>query len=261
MSDLRALNDAFGELERRADAVTAGLPPEVPHRTKSRLVPVAVAVAVVAGLATATALLVPNDEPGTQQAAAQTTAQTTPPPSTTTATTTTAKTSPNTPDELAERFRAVLGGTATFTVTESGPGAVVMTMPKSPDAPSTETTDTEATRLGAALVGQLSAGGVTGGYDLIVYPSTSSEPAHCDLPDSADCTTRTLPDGSTLATDRTALEDGGVTHLARLERADGLSITIHVSNRENPKGMGGVTADRPPLTVEQLVQIVTSDLW
>lgn len=259
MSDLRALNDAFGELERRADAVTAGLPPEVPPRTRSRLVPLAVAGVVVAGLATATALLVPNDAPGTQQAAAQPTTTTT-----VTTTTTTGKKPPQTPEELIGRFQTVLGDTATFTVVETAPGAVVMTMPAAPTGPQAadRAGDSKPKQVGAALQGDLTASGVTGGFDLVVYPRDNpGEAAQCDLADAGECALRTLPDGSTLATDRVQLEGGGVTHLARLERADGLSITIHVSNRQNPKGMGGLTADRPPLTVEQLVAIVTSDLW
>ncbi|MFI9810777.1 hypothetical protein [Saccharothrix variisporea] len=258
MSDLRALNDAFGELERRADVVTAGLPPDVPARSKSRLVPLAVAAAVIAGLATATALLVP-DGPATQQGVAAQGTTTTVAPTTTT----TAKTPPGTPGELAERFKAILGGTATFTVTESGPGAYRNTVPPPPpNVPrQTDVPLGKGEPLGAALVGQLTAGGVTGGYDLVVYPGADpTQPAQCDV-GSPDCATRTLPDGSTLATDRTQLEGGGVTHLAHLIRADGLSITIHVSNRQNPKGMGGLTADQPPLTVEQLVEIVTSDRW
>lgn len=260
MNDLRALNDAFGELERRADAVTAGLPPGVPPRAKSRLVPVAVAAVVVAGLATATALLVPNNDPATHEAARSTTAI-----PTTTTTTAAPKKAPETPEELIARFKAVLGGTATFTVTESGPGVYRMTTPPLPPNVPRPTDVPQGTGepAGAALVGQLTADGVTGGYDLVVYPGNdpARQPAQCDLLDTPDCTTRTLPDGSTLATDRTALEGGGVTHLARLHRADGLSITLHVSNRHNPKGMGGLTGDRPPLTVDQLVGIVTSDLW
>ncbi|MEU7525178.1 hypothetical protein AB0A74_05545 [Saccharothrix sp. NPDC042600] len=261
MSDLRALHDAFGELERRADAVTAGLSPDVPPRAKSRLVPAAVAAVVVAGLATATALLVPDDDPVGQQAAGSTTTVQTTPTSTTAA----PEKAPETPEELITRFKAVLGGTATFTVTESGPGVYRMTMPPLPPNVPRPTDVSQGTGepAGAALVGQLTADGVTGGYDLVVYPDNDPvrQPAQCDLADTPDCTTRTLPDGSTLATDRTPLVGGGVTHLARLHRADGLSITIHVSNRQNPKGMGGLTGDRPPLTVDRLVEIVTSDLW
>ncbi|HEV8558432.1 MAG TPA: hypothetical protein VGR06_18835 [Actinophytocola sp.] len=133
MTDLHTLTDAFTELERRADAVTAGTPfPLAPRRTerpRSRLVPVAATVVAVAGLAAGVALLAPGDNSGPQSGSA--------PPGTSTITqppTTSAKPPaiPRTPEELADRFRAALGGTATFTVTDSGAGAAVVTLPPPP---------------------------------------------------------------------------------------------------------------------------------
>ena len=69
MTDLRALHDAFDELERQADAVTAAKPFDLPTRAHAsrpgtRLVPIALAAAVVAAVATGAVLLVPNADPG-----------------------------------------------------------------------------------------------------------------------------------------------------------------------------------------------------
>jgi hypothetical protein len=87
--------------------------------------------------------------------------------------------------------------------------------------------------------------------------------AWCDNPDPASCTVRRLPDGSSLATSHTALAGApnGVTYQANLIRPDGVAILMHVSNERSPKGASEVLAPRPPLTVDQLVAIVTSDRW
>ncbi|PSL57786.1 hypothetical protein B0I31_102765 [Saccharothrix carnea] len=273
MTDLRALNDAFEELERRADAATAARPFDLPHRNRaqaSRLVPMALAAAAVAGLVTGAVLLVPNNDPGTQ--AAQ------PGGSTTTApiTTTTATPPPpayDNPELLAERFRAVLGDLATFTVTETGPGASVMTLPDRPitttaataTAPTTTAPSTTGPQqpktIGSSIVGTLTSAGVTGGFDLLMYPGLGRDGAWCDAPDEPSCSVRELPDGSSLATSQVALESGGVTHQISLVRPDGLVFVMHVSNRQSPKGSGPVLGTHPPLTVEQLVRIATSDRW
>ncbi|XVS60800.1 hypothetical protein ACQPYE_21045 [Actinosynnema sp. CA-299493] len=264
MTDLRALHDAFEELERRADAVTARMPFDGPKRaraegrgTGARLVPIALAAAVVVGVATGAVLLVPDDDPGTRTA--QPGASSTPPPITTTSTPPPAHESP---EVLAERFRAVLGDLATFEVTGTGPGASIMTLPAGPLTGAPGAHDPEPpVRVGSSIVGTLTAAGVTGGFDLLMYPGRAGGEAGCDLPDEPSCTVRDLPDGSSLATSQYGLEGSGVTYQLTLIRPDGLVFGLHVSNRQSPKGLGPVLADHPPLTVEQLVAIATSDRW
>ena len=264
MTDLRALHDAFEELERRADAATARMAVDGPTRTRAnapkpgtRLVPVALAAAVVAGVATGAVLLVPNNGPVTQTA--QPGASSTAPPVTTTSTPPPAH---ENPEVLAERFRAVLGDLATFVVTESGPGASIMTLPAGPSTGAPDDPGPKQGRdVGASIGGTLTAAGVTGGFDLLMYPGKAGEKAQCGLPDEPGCTVRDLPDGSSLATSRSALEGSGVTNEVKLIRPDGLVFGMHVSNRQSPKGMGPLLGPHPPLTVEQLVEIATSDRW
>lgn len=256
MNDLRALHEAFEELERRADAATAraAFEPSPRRRTRAaRLAPVAVAAAVVAGVATGAALLVPGADPappaGPQPAASSAPTSTTPPPP-----------AHQDPEVLAERFRAVLGDLATFTVTGSGPGAVVMTLP--PPGPPANPEPGSGTGVGAAIVGTLTSAGVTGGFDLLRYPGTSTDAAWCSLPEEPGCSVRELPDGSVLATGRFSLQvPGGVTNEVKLVRPDGLVFVMHVSNVANPKGTGARLGDQPPLTVDQMVAVATSDRW
>ncbi|KOX14432.1 hypothetical protein ADK67_42225 [Saccharothrix sp. NRRL B-16348] len=266
MTDLRALNDAFEELERRADAATARMPLGLPPRTRpaaswsrTRLVPITLAAAVVAGVATGAVLLVPTNDPGSQTGLLA--ASSTPPPVTTTSTPPPPP-AHESPEVLAERFRAVLGDLGTFVVTETGPGASVMTLPAGPLTGAPTTLDPEPTKqVGSSIVGTLTATGVTGGFDLLMYPGRAGDKAQCALPDEPSCTVRDLPDGSTLATGQFGLEGSGVTNEVKLIRPDGLVFGMHVSNRQSPKGSGPVLAGHPPLTVEQLVAIATSDRW
>ncbi|MFE9749836.1 hypothetical protein ACFYOT_33405 [Saccharothrix saharensis] len=260
MTDSRALDDAFEELERRADAVTAARPFELPRapasRPNARLVPIALAAAVVAGVATGAVLLVPNADPGTTTArpgasssAPEPVVTTTPPPA------------HDSPEVLAERLQAVLGDLATFVVTERGPGATRMTLPASPHSASPDVGAQPGRQVGASIGGTLTSAGVTGGFDLVVYPGTTGERVGCGAPDEPGCTVRDLPDGSTLAAGQVALEGSGVTNEVKLVRPDGLVFIMHVSNRQSPKGLGPVLGAHPPLTVEQLVAIATSDRW
>ena len=268
MTDLRALTDAFAELERRADAASAsaGLLPEVPTRVRlnpvprrgARLVPVAATVAVVAGLVAGAALLAPDgnregnrDAPvGAPPATGETVAQP-------------AFAVPDTPEDLAARFRTVLGDLATFTVTDTG-AVAVLTAPASPGAvPSAQQVPVTPTFVGAAIVGTLTASGVTGGYDLQIYPTDANEQARCDGPESPRCTVQRLPDGSSLATEQVALDGSpnGVTYLVSLVRPDGVAFLMHVSNERSPKGHSELLAPQPPLTIDQMIAIVTSDRW
>jgi hypothetical protein len=267
MTDLTDLADAFTELERRADAASAGLPPlplrHTPRPGPRRLLAVAATVAVVAGLAVGAVVLAPGDD-GAMQAGAPPV-----PPSTTGSAPAPAFTIPGTPEELADRFRAVLGDTATFTVTETG-APVVLTAPAAPPASApggagaqSVTALPSATPVGAAIVGMLTAAGVTGGFDLQIYPTTPGEPAWCDDPDLSHCTVRTLADGSSLATAQVPLEgsSNGVTLQANLIRPDGAEFLMHVSNERSPKGASEVLGATPPLTIDQMIAIVTSDRW
>ncbi len=261
MTDLRALNDAFEELERRADAATATRPFDDPRARKSRpaarLVPIALAAAVVAGVSTGAVLVVPDHGPTRQTA--QPGGSSAPPAPTTP---TTSPPAHDGPEVLAERFRAVLGDLATFVVAETGPGASVMTFPSGPPTAPPDDLDPEPPKqLGASILGTITAGGVTGGFDLVVYPGGVGDKAQCSLPEEPGCAVRDLPDGSSLATSHYGLEGSGVTHEVKLIRPDGLVFIMHVSNRQSPKGMGSLLGPRPPLTVDQLVRIATSDRW
>ena len=46
-----------------------------------------------------------------------------------------------------------------------------------------------------------------------------------------------------------------------LIRADGVEFLMHLSNERDPKGASPVLAAAPPLTTDEMVAIVTSDLW
>jgi hypothetical protein len=264
MNDLRALHDAFGELERRADAAPVGtaLAPPARHRM-ARLVPVAATVVVVAGLAAGAVWLVPGDNAGEQAASPPTSTSTTAssPP-------TSASGAPKTPEELIDRFTAVLGGTATFTVTEKGPGAGVVTAPAGPDnngpdkAGEITADDSPVTEVGASIVGTLTAGGVTGGFDLLTYPASPSDKPSCEGLSPNDCTVSTLPDGTVVRVDRyDGLEGGGTTFHANVLHTDGNMFDMHVSNQRSPKGASDKLGAQPPLTTDQMVAILTSDRW
>lgn len=259
MSELRTLHDAFAELERRADAATAGTAPVVRPRRAVRLIPVAATVVAVAGLVAGAVWLVPGD-PGTHTAG--------PPsaPSTTTA----RNPIPTSPDDLIARFRVVLGDTATFEATQKsilpppssentphpGTGSVVTPQPVDP-----------ATSIGAVIGGTLTSAGVTGGFALTMHPSDSEPDEWCRLSRVEECEVRTLPDGSRLATGTAQRAPGAVSYMACLKRPDGTAVCMHLSNQEDPLGAaigspgGEVHSPRPPLTLDQMTAIVTSDKW
>jgi hypothetical protein len=279
MNDLRALHDAFGELERRADAAAHGVQPALPQPRRAfslRLVPVAASVAAVAGLAGAAVWLAPGDGGGTQAAGSGTTSSTTivvPPAPEWTGI-------PRDADQLTAQFKVVLGDTATFEVTDTGsayngsaPQSADTNAPEQPVNTSTPPPPSGATSVttkpdggtsnGAAIVGKFTAAGVTGGFDLQIYAGTAGETDACaTYVDMDSCTVTTLPGGRTLMTGVYELVvPGGVTYHAMLTDADGRVILMHISNMGDPKGADGVLAPQPPLTADQLTAIVTSDLW
>jgi hypothetical protein len=258
MTDLRTLTDAFSELERRADVVTAERAAQPIRRAPRRLVPVAATVAVVTGLAAGAVWLVPGDNAGTSTGTTPTTSTSTTSTSTSTSTSRSSTGLPQTPEELIDRLTTVLGGTATFTVTERGPGAYQMTVPPGPDNGPLPTSEDSATSIGASIVGAMTAGGLTGGFDLVVFPGSGTRhPSECGA-----CTRTTLPDGAELDVTVMTLEaPGGLTYGVDLVRTNGDTISMHVSNNSAPKGNGDVIAPRPPLTTDQMIAIVTSELW
>jgi hypothetical protein len=232
MTDLRALHEAFAELERRADAAEA-LRPDRPQRTRLRLVPVVATMAAVIALVIGAALLVPGEKP----AGGIDTAATAP--------------TPGTPDELADRFREVLKQTATFTVTDRAPGAMRET---SPDSPPEE--------VGAFIGGTLTASSRTGGFHLSIVPDAG--PPTCEvLVDLTTCDVSRLADGSWLLTGTMRLEDSpnGLTRMVHLVRPDGVEIDLNVSNQRSPKGNSVELAPEPPLSVAEMTEIVTSADW
>ncbi|MGN6606843.1 MAG: hypothetical protein ACTHMS_07520 [Jatrophihabitans sp.] len=284
--DLHDLHDAFAELERRADALPAEpFVPPAPHRSHTLLI--GASAATVLAVAGGTAWLTSSgDHAGTQDAGSPPSApvpsekygwqayspldSTTPAPSSAPAARPPVA---STEADLERRFTAALGDLATsFTVTDTG-HSVTMTMPAAPSsAPATGTPSTPSIggspsslppvqSNGVAIVGVLTAAdGRHGGYDVQMFQASPGEQAQCDDPDRSHCTLSRV-DGGTLAIGDEPLEGGGVTYRGEYVRADGVAILLHVSNRANPKGMGGLLASAPPLTRAQVEQVVTSSAW
>ncbi|MET0237583.1 MAG: hypothetical protein ABW224_23260 [Kibdelosporangium sp.] len=261
MSDLRTLHDAFTELERRADAADMGTAPVTRQRRAVRLVPIAATVVAVAGLVAGAVWLVPGDS-GTPAAG----------PPTTSSSTMARSPVPASPDDLIARLRVVLGDTATFAVTtkttvpgaspssaksrQPGTESVVTPLPANPDGPTS-----------ALVGGTLTSAGVTGSFGVTIYPSDSDPSEWCSRSRGRDCDLSTLPDGSRLATGTAQPAPGAVSHLACLKRPDGTTILMLVGNQEDPQGAvinspgGAIYSPRPPLTLDQVKAIVTSDKW
>ncbi len=267
MSTLHTLTDAFAELERRADDASANLPAErawhTPARHRSGLPMIAasvLAVLVVAAVATGVALVARGGHAAETSAAA-------PPTPSATAHTSAAPAAfqiPRTPQELARQFRTVLGDTATFTVTDTGtPQKVVVSrVPAGATTTVQRVIPSPRESIGAAIVGTLTASGVTGGFDLQIYRDRPGT-AWCDDPDRSRCTVRRLSDGSSLAIGREPLQGApnAVTYQVNLIRRNGVEFLMHISNERDPKGESSVLAAHPPLTTEQMTAIVTSDRW
>lgn len=289
MNDFHDLSDAFDELERRADAAPSRSAALTTPRASHRARPLLIAASSVAVLAVAVTVAVTASGDGspTQRQAggpgtvAASSASVGPPPAgSVSPPSAAAQAIPTTSKELEALFAQVLDGVATFTVTDTG-AAIVGAVPSLTRAPtpttptpttSRETTDTppvptpvETTPAvqssGAAIVGILTSGGLTGGYDIQIYQDSPGTKVQCDDPGASSCSVRTLTNGSSLATGSEPLQDGGVTYQAAVVRPDGTTILMHVSNDRDPKGAGGQSAPRPPLTIEQMTAIVTSPFW
>jgi hypothetical protein len=235
--------------------------PVVRPRRAMRLVPVAASVVAVAVLFAGAVWLVPGNS-GTPAAG---------PPPTAPSMTTARSPVPATPEDLIARFKVVLGDTATVEVitkhTLSGgpassgnnapPGSVqVVPETVNPNFPSS-----------ALIYGTLTSAGVTGSFDLTIRPSDTEPGEWCRYSRMKDCDVSTLPDGSRLVTGTAQQAPGAVAYLACVIRPDGTVVVLHVSNQEDPGGAaihspgGRIYAPQPPLTLEQLKAIVTSDKW
>ncbi|MDX3662787.1 hypothetical protein PV646_36265 [Streptomyces sp. ID05-26A] len=260
MSDLSTLDDAFAELERRIDTAATGMAPVVRPRRAVRLVPVAATVVAVAGLFAGAMWLVPGDA-GTPAAG---------PPPTAPSTTMTRVPAPTSPEDLTTRFRVVLGDTATVEVTA---GHVLGSPPPSKNLEPTGTGVTPqrwdpdaATH--ALIGGTLTSAGVTGSFSLTIKAGDDSEPGTwCRNSHPVDCVVSTLPDGSQLATETARLAPGAVSYMVCAKRPDGTMVRLQVGNQEDPAGAaigspgGRFLSPQPPLTLEQLKAIATSDKW
>jgi len=257
MSDLRTLHDAFAELERQVDAAATGTAPIVRPRRAMRLVPVAATVVAVAGLVAGAVWLVPGD-PGTHAASPPTTSSPTAP--------STARGSvPTSPDDLVARFRVVLGDTATFEATLKM--AVPKASPSGQPGTGSGVTRVEGPSIGAFIAGTLTSAGGTGGFGVMMQSSESEPDEWCRLSRKKDCVVSTLPDGSRLVTTSARPAPGAVSYLACVKRPDGTMILVEVSNQDDPSGAaiespgGRIHSPQPPLTLDQLKAIVTSDKW
>jgi hypothetical protein len=228
---------------------------------------VAASVVGVAALASATALLAGgSDRPSRAPAAGGTTSaapsETAPSETAPSSTAPAGFQIPQTARGLADRFQVVLGDTAAFTVTDTGRPITTGVPVRIPSRGSVELPIPAGKPNGAAIVGVLTAAGLSGGFDIQIFQNDPGAKATCDDPDSSTCDVRRLDDGSSLATGSEPLQNAdGVTYQADLIRADGVEFLMHVSNERDPKGESAVLGDHPPLTLDQMVQIPRSDRW
>jgi hypothetical protein len=279
MSDLSTLRDAFDALEERADAAGAAAPLDFrPARRPARvLAPVGAAVAVAA---TAAVVVVWQQSGSTRPTGTPAGASTAVLPPVSSAASTPAATPtptpsaeqfpPSTGQTLTAKVREILAGTATIAVTETAvPGAVTLTAPSGP--PPSEVSPTipigSAVALpssggsGASIVGTLTAGGRSGGFNLDVYKTAPGSKATCD--GGTDCTVRSLPDGTSLAVGSWHDDEvsGGVTYQVEAVRPDGKDVLLHLSTERDAKGHSTTIASALPLTVAQMTAFVTDDRW
>jgi hypothetical protein len=273
MSTLRTLHDAFDALEHRADAALSPVPEiaaprPARHRTRHLLAPVAAAAAVAVIAASVTVWQHARPGAPANQPAAGSAVVTTSQSASTTHPTGRFQ-PPKTPAELAAKTRAILAGIATIKVTDTG-YPVQASVPASVPAKGNHLTPISSQssvsapigrKSGSAILGTLSATGVTGGFDLNVFLASPGSKASCD--EGTGCTLHDRPDGSTLAigTWHDPSVPDGITYQVELVRPDGADILLHLSTEHNPKGGSTVTASHTPLTVDQMTDFVTSDRW
>jgi hypothetical protein len=245
MTDLRTLHEAFAELERRADAVPSAdhLLPSPARRPRGVLV--AACIAAIATVLTCVSVV-----------AVQRSHRSTPPAGST------AFRMPHTRQELAARFRRVLGDRAVITSVDSS----VVGHPI-PVEPGIWVSGPRVGNGGTWLLGTLRSPTGPGGFDLAVRRSASGSVARCaGTPPHNACRAKAYPDGSTLSVSEVRFSGSQQrTYSADFVRADGVEIELRVSNAHDPEGYPDgeedMLAARPPLTADDLAAIVTSDRW
>ncbi|MBW4719127.1 hypothetical protein [Saccharothrix obliqua] len=238
-----------------------------PRRTAMRPVAVAAAVFAVAGVVAGAVWLVPSTQTADPATASTTT------------TTTTRNPIPTSADDLIARFKTVLGDTATFEVTQRTTIPVGADPSKNPRSdnprsgqPGTKPEEVSVTRLDdpdapALISGTLTSAGFTGGFALAIGPGETDPGDWCRISRVGDCAVNTLPDGSVLATGTGRPDAGAMTYMACVKRPDGTLIVLQNSNQEDPAGAvinspgGKIYSPQPPLNLDQLKAIVTSDKW
>jgi hypothetical protein len=231
---LQDLHDAFTELERRADlaemdrranlADPTDLPKPRPRIVRST--PVFAAVAAVAALIVGAVWVVPSDFAGT------------------TAGTTIAIGPPTTHKELEDRFRTVLGDTATFKVTEKGtPKDAWANGPRWPD--------------GLSIAGPLTANGVTGWFELQIFPFRP-----CPDEQNHLCPPGGIKTG-TEATYTRHLEDNRVlvTAVSVIRLSDDSHVLLQLGVNSGDGSIDKPPAKPTPLGYDEVNKIVSSELW
>lgn len=283
MNDLHKLEEAFAELERRADE-SADHPMPVAAPRSHRGVLVAATVVAVGALATGTAVLASRgDDSGAGQAGGTTHRHSSSSHSSDTLKHKLAQERrsavaerkaqlareraaeranklekarqqrlqqqqgrlqvPQDTNDLQKEFTRVLGDAATFTVTIRNIQG---------------TGNDRDVFIGGIMT---AADGSKGGYDVQIMQTTPGAKATCDDPDTMTCDPSTLPDGSSLAVGHEPLSSGAVLREADLITPEGVELVLHVSNQADPKGAGEVYGPNPPLTMDQVTAVATSPNW
>ncbi|MEV4662364.1 hypothetical protein AB0J85_10460 [Micromonospora echinofusca] len=112
---------------------------------------------------------------------------------------------------------------------------------------------------------RLTRGGQADNLTVTLVPTAADEPVGCAAaPDSRACTSRRLPDGGTLAIGGAKPgKEGAEQRWARVQRADGTTVTVTTDNHHVDGGEDGVPptfrfGPPPVLTVAQLTAIATT---
>jgi hypothetical protein len=248
------LDDAFSELERRADAASDHIgPPEMSHprhRHPSHPVRIGASAAAVAAIALGVSFAASGggSHDGIGAGSPSTSSITAPvrnPTALGTAGTSAVPATdvPKTEAALIARFRSILGDTATFTVDSANSTDNLITG---------VLTSTSGTR-GMYVLELDKNVAICGAMGTIGQTATALPCPHLT----------TLPDGSKLKVDPD-FPDGapdGVMNDAILSRPDGWQISLYTANVQGKYYGAPVLGEKPALTVTEVTNVVTSPQW